>query len=935
MKRIRVFQVTPALPERLSFLIDLSYNLWWAWSFEAELLFRRIDQDLWDACGHNPVMLLNRLSQRRYAELESDEGFIAHMTAVREAFERYLEQPKIAPGPGVSHTMPGKSDRFRKVSAEDVVSASRAAAAAQEVIGAPGAAAKRDEVLDLITETGARLTHVKRPNVTGRQTTWFRNRVPEEKPKSIAYFSAEFGLHESLPLYSGGLGMLAGDHLKSASDLGLPFVAIGLCYSQGYGHQYLNPDGWQLERYDTNDFHQLPMRLEKRPDGTPATVTIRIGERDVTAQIWHVQVGRVPLYLLDANVTQNHPDDRTITAQLYGGAQENRLKQEILLGIGGVCALHALGIEYAVIHMNEGHATFAALERIRRIIAEQDMPFHQAREAAAVATVFTTHTPVPAGNETYPQFLIRQYFHNFWPKLRLSDQEFLALGRAEPHNPTEDFGMTILALKLASHRNGVSKLHGQVSRAMWSKVWPELPEQEIPIAHVTNGVHALSYISPELGSLFLRYLGPRWIDEPDNFAVWRRVMEIPAAELWRTHERRRERLVSFARQRLREQVLRRGGTPLEVNRAEEVLDPDALTFGFARRFATYKRATLLLHDIQRMIRLIGDRQRPIQFIFAGKAHPKDEPGKRFIQQLVHAARRDEFRRHIVFLEDYDVNLARTMVQGVDVWLNTPRRPLEASGTSGMKASMNGALQLSVLDGWWVEGYNPEFGWAIGNGEEYDEDEYDYQDNVESESLYQLLESEVIPLFYARGEDGIPRGWVRRMQQSMAALTPAFNTSRMVVEYSQNFYFPGLELWRNVATDNFKAARETGAYIVRLEQNWHHVAVRDFNIVKPNGDLAYNIGQEVVFEAFVQLGALAPDEVTVEVCVGPLTGPDDVREYLVRQELQHDDARAPEGSVYRFVGAVPCDSTGFHGVALRVLPRQSTLHGPVPRLIRWG
>ncbi|HWL89610.1 MAG TPA: alpha-glucan family phosphorylase, partial [Polyangiaceae bacterium] len=552
---------------------------------------------------------------------------------------------------------------------------------------------------------------------------WFNKTYPDAKDARIAYFSMEYGLHQCLPIYSGGLGVLAGDHLKTASDLGLPLVGVGLAYAEGYFRQVLNDDGWQGERYPINDWSRLPVLPVRTPDGKRLIINVAYPDRTILAQLWRVQVGRIPLFLLDANLEENAKIDRAITGPLYGGDQEFRVRQEIMLGIGGVHALEAMGMTPTACHMNEGHSAFLALERIARLMREQGASFAVAAEANSAASIFTTHTPVPAGNDVFQADLVRRYLEPYRTALGISEDELLSLGRVDPHDTKSPFSMPVLAIRSADHYNGVSALHGDVSRKMYKTLWPELPEHEVPIGSVTNGVHIASWISAEHGALYTRYLGPRWADEVDDPALWARVQNIPDAELWQTHEHRRHRLVQLCRHWQRVSAVRRQLGPEEIERAEQVLDPRALTIGFARRFATYKRATLLFSDMARVKRLLCDPERPVQLVFAGKAHPQDKGGKELIRSIVRASRDPDLERHVVFIEDYDMRIARTMVSGVDVWLNTPRRPLEASGTSGMKAAANGALNCSVLDGWWAEAWakhGSEVGWAVGRGEEYED-----------------------------------------------------------------------------------------------------------------------------------------------------------------------------------------------------------------------
>jgi starch phosphorylase len=760
------------------------------------------------------------------------------------------------------------------------------------------------------------------------ETTWFRRVHGATDGPEVAYFSAEFGLTDCLSIFAGGLGLLAGDHLKSASDLGLPIVGVGLLYQEGYFRQNLSESGWQQEAQEDNDFYNLPLALEVRPDGRPLTVTVPHPGRSVAVHIWRAEVGRLRLYLLDTNLASNLPDDRRITQQLYGGDGEMRVRQEIVLGIGGYRALEALGLKPRVYHMNEGHSAFLALERIRHLMETARLTFAEAREAAAAGLLFTTHTPVAAGHDYFGSDLIRRHFSDYASALGLSLDQFMALGRQDPANGQEPFCMTVLALRLSMHGNGVSRLHGQVSRKMWRALWPGVAEAEIPIGHVTNGVHFHSWLSLEMAELYDRYLGPRWGEEPADRAIWQRVETISSGELWRTHERRRERLVAFARRRLRRQLQRQGIPWREIETAGEALDPEVLTIGFGRRFATYKRATLLLRDPDRLARIVGDAQRPVQIIFSGKAHPQDDAGKKLIQQIITLSRQEPFRRRLVFLEDYDLAAARALVQGADVWLNTPRRPMEASGTSGMKAAANGVLNLSTLDGWWDEAWRDAerapvpIGWAIGRGEAYDNP--DQQDDLEAEALYGLLEQEVVPAFYTRGPDGLPRLWIDRMKASIGALCHYYNTHRMVREYTERFYLPAAAHERGLAEDEWARARALAAWRARIEGSWDQVRVEAVDSTPAGG---IQVGGELCVRARVRLGDLTPEDVAVELCLGRLAADGN---FLETETTPMRTVSPAESDGWLFEGAgASCLKSGLHGLTVRVLPRHVDLPNRFP------
>ena len=745
----------------------------------------------------------------------------------------------------------------------------------------------------------------------------------------VGYFSMEYGLSEALPIYSGGLGVLSGDHLKSASDLNLPLVGVGLLYKKGYFGQYLNAEGWQQEYYVVNDFENLPMQQEQDAAGKPVEFSIQIGDRSVRINVYRVQVGRVPLLLLNANLPENAPEDRELTAQLYGGDQDMRIRQEILLGMGGIRALELANMEPTVFHRNEGHSAFAGLERIRKLMKEEGFSFEGAKEVVKATAVFTTHTPVPAGNDYFSPELMGRYFGRYAEELGIPFRDLLALGRQNPENDQEAFCMTVLAIRLSNFRNGVSELHREVSRGMWKGIWPMFHRRDVPIVSVTNGVHIPSYISNEMADLYNRYLGPRWTEDPDNQKVWERVDLIPDTELWRTHERRRERLIAFARRSLKHQLVRRGALPSEIKQAEDVLNPEALTICFSRRFATYKRGDLLFRDQERLGKILNDPERPVQILFAGKAHPQDMAGKAIIKNIIQHVHRDDFRYKVAFLEDYDINIARYMVQGADVWLNTPRRPMEACGTSGMKAVANGALHMSILDGWWAEGYKPGVGWAIGAGEEYEDTQY--QDEIESRAIYELLEREVIPAFYDRSRDGTPREWIRMMKSSMRHLCPIFNTHRMLEDYIDSFYVPAAVLHQKMHHDVKKTAESFAEWKQRIRSHWAEIRIESVHALDGRGDIP--VGQGMPVRANIRLGPILPEDIQVDFYYGPMDADGDLIKGIA-EEMKRDESSRENEHIYQAM--VPFKETGRFGYLLRIMPRHPLLVNPADMgLVIWG
>jgi starch phosphorylase len=617
--------------------------------------------------------------------------------------------------------------------------------------------------------------------------SWFSTQHAASLKETIAYFSAEFGLHTSIPIYSGGLGILAGDHCKEASDLGVPLVGIGFMYPQGYFRQRITQEGWQEAAYAPFDRGESPIHPAHTPSGDPCRLTVDMGGRVVHAVVWKVLVGRIALYLIDTDVPENSPENRALSARLYGGDQETRLCQEILLGIGGVRMLRTLGIDPSVFHANEGHSAFLTLERLRELI-QKGCSHAEASEIVRQSTVFTTHTPVPAGHDVFPHHLLDRYFAGFWDQIGLSRDAFMQLGDT-PESSRHGFNMTALVMRLSAHVNGVSREHGRVSREMWQHFWPGLPVEQVPIRSVTNGIHAPTWISPELHRLYSKSLNPAWADHCDDPAMWQRVMDVPDQELWTVRQTMKRKLMGFIRERARNGWMHGHLQPTQVLTRGTLLDPEALTIGFARRFATYKRATLLFRDLERLKRLLQDKWRPVQLIFAGKAHPADEPGRYFIHEVLTFCHDHKLGGQVAFLEDYDMHMAKFLVQGVDIWLNTPRFPMEASGTSGMKAALNGALHFSVLDGWWQEGYNGANGWGIqpltGSAD------VQAQDNHDAEQLYRLLEQEAVPLYYQRDLDGVPRGWLQLVKESIRTVAPMFCTKRMVKDYVEMMYTPAM------------------------------------------------------------------------------------------------------------------------------------------------
>jgi starch phosphorylase len=841
--------VFPTIPQRISGLHELAFNLWWTWHSEGFALYQCIDPTLWHEVGHNAVRLLSQVSPARLVELARDPEFLARYDAVMVDFTAYMDDKE----------------------------------------------------------------------------TWFSREFPAAKGKTIAYFCAEFGLHESLPIYSGGLGILAGDHCKEASDLGVPLVGVGFLYPQGYFRQRIERDGRQEAIYEKLHFSDVPAKAATDPDGREVKVEVDLPGRTVYAKVWQIQVGRVPLYLLDTDIEPNAPADRTLSARLYGGDHEMRIAQEIMLGIGGVRTLRQLGIDANVWHMNEGHSAFLGLERCRELVAGLHVPFDVAREIAAANAVFTTHTPVAAGNDVFSFDLVDRYFGGFWPKLGLDREQFHNLGR-EQTNWGAGFSMTVLALRLSDQHNGVSRLHGDVSREMWNFLWPDLAQDEVPITSITNGVHTGSWLAPRMATLYSRYLGPNWQEHLDEPAVWDRVREIPDAELWEAHRELKTALVEYARDRLVQQRARHGEGPQAVAAAAGLLSPNALTFGFARRFATYKRATLLFRDPARLARILNDPARPVQIIFAGKAHPADRPGQEFIRQVHEYAQHPEFAGKIVLLENYDIDMARHLVSGCDVWLNTPVRPYEASGTSGQKASLNGLPNCSIIDGWWAEGYNGANGWAIGEARTYQDETT--RDDADAAALYDTIEQQIVPLFFDRGLDDIPHRWVAVMKEAIRTVAPQFSMRRMVKQYVTELYLPALRLGQRTDADNYRLARDLAEWKRELRANWGPVAVH----VEGPREGQVQVGEPLDVSAFVSLGNVRPSDVRVEL----VSGRDENGEVVDRRVTPMRPEGRMEDGTYRYCAQLQPESNGSLVYGVRVVPGHPGLAHPLGvGLARWA
>ena len=844
--------VNPQLPKRINKLGDISNNLWWSWNSDFLKLFKKIDKDLWEECGKNPVKFLKLVSQERLENVSKDVLFLKEYDKIVNDFEDYMTS----------------------------------------------------------------------------KNTWFSEKYPENKNDLIAYFSAEYGLDETIPIYSGGLGILSGDHLKSASDLGIPLVAVGLLYKNGYFHQKISGNGIQETEYHDIDLYDLPIHPVKDEKGEDLMIYIKFPKRRIYLKVWQINVGRVKLYLLDSDIEKNNPEDRDVTLRLYGGDQEMRIRQEIVLGMGGVNLLtRALGLKPTVYHMNEGHSAFLILELIKNIIKEKQVSFEVAKDIVSSKTVFTTHTPVPAGNDIFPISLVEKYFKEFWPRFGITREEFLKMGMKPCEELENGFNMGILALKVAGKKNGVSKLHGAVSRELFGEVWPEIAANESPIGYVTNGIHTCSWLDPNLKKLYNKYLMPYWQDHIQSDSVWEKVKNIPNDKLWDVHQRRKEKLLRLVRQNTTERLRRSGYSYEEINSIVSKLDVNTLTIGFARRFATYKRATLIFKDLERITQILNNSDKPIQLIFAGKAHPADKEGQDLIKYIHEVSMMPQFKGKIFLLENYNIAMSRYLISGVDVWLNNPRRPMEASGTSGQKASVNGVINFSVLDGWWAEGYNQENGWTIGTNAEYDS--YDAQDIADSQSMYRTLEEKIVPIYYERDKNGMSSKWLDKMKNSIISTGGKYSTSRMLIDYTNNYYMSLCDL-TNKYYSNVDNVAEYNNWKKELFTNWKDIKITQSNNLD---NITIDAGNQITVECEVELPNISENNVSVECYYGKILENGVVENVTIipMKIIDRDD----ETRKFTYSTKIELKTGGNYGYTFRVMPKNEMLLEPANlNLIKW-
>ena len=843
--------VNPQLPKRIEKLSEISNNLWWSWNTEFLRLLKKMDGDLWEESGKNPVKFLKHISQERLETMSKDIGFLKEYDKVVSNFDGYMNS----------------------------------------------------------------------------KNTWFAKKYPEEKNDLIAYFSAEYGIDETIPIYSGGLGILSGDHLKSASDLGIPLVAVGLLYKNGYFNQKINGCGDQETEYKNIDLYDLPITPVKDNKGEDLTIYVKFPKRRLYLKVWKVNVGRVTLYLLDSDIDKNNEEDRDVTLRLYGGDQEMRIRQEIVLGMAGVNLLKTLELNPTVYHMNEGHSAFLTLEIIKNIIKEKQVSFEVAKDIASSKTVFTTHTPVPAGNDIFPLDLVKKYFKDFWPRLGLSEEEFMKLGMKPCNELDYGFNMGILALKIAGKKNGVSKLHGAVSRELFGEVWPNIAASESPIGYVTNGIHTCSWLAPKLKELYNKYLIPFWQDSMHKDEIWEKINNIPNDKLWQVHKERKEKLLQLVAKSTTERLRRSGYSYEEINEIVSKLNPDALTIGFARRFATYKRATLIFKDIERITQILNNNDRPVQLIFAGKAHPADKEGHDLIKYIHQVSMMPQFKGKIFLLENYNIAMSRYLISGVDVWLNNPRRPMEASGTSGQKASVNGVINFSVLDGWWAEGYDQTNGWTIGTNAEYES--YEAQDQADSQSMYRTLEEKIIPIYYDRDRNGMSKKWIEIMKNSIITTGGKYSTARMLVDYTNQLYMPLCKLTKKYYEDVDNVAA-FNSWKKDTFRDWKDIKITQVNNLD---NITMDAGNNIEVACEVELPNINVENVTVEAYYGKILDNGVVENVsIIPMTLSDFDE---EQKKYYFTAKIELTTGGNYGYTFRVMPKHEMLLEPANLdLIKW-
>ena len=843
--------VRPQLPKRIEKLEEIASNLWWSWNTEFLRLFKKIDIDLWDTVGKNPVKFLRLVEQEKLEEITKDNSFLKEYDQIVENFENYINS----------------------------------------------------------------------------KNTWFSKSYPNNEQDLIAYFSAEYGLDQILPIYSGGLGILSGDHLKSASDLGLPLVAVGLLYKNGYFHQKINGYGDQETEYKSIDIDTLPITAVKDEEGKDLVIYVKLPKRRLYLKVWQINVGRVKLYLMDSDIEENNEEYKKLTTTLYGGDQEMRIAQEIVLGMGGVRLLKTLGLNPTIYHMNEGHSSFLILELIKNIIKEKEVSFEMARDIVSSKTVFTTHTPVPAGNDIFPIDLVERYFKDYWNRFGISKEEFMQMGMKPNPEENSGFNMGVLALKVAGKKNGVSKLHGAVSRELFSEVWPEISPDESPITHITNGIHTCSWLAQNLKELYNEYLMPYWQDNIHKNETWEKIDSIPNEKLWKEHMQRKQKLIEYVKNNVSQRLRREHYPYEEINEITSKLDPNALTIGFARRFATYKRGTLLFKDLERITEILNNEKRPVQILIAGKAHPRDKEGQDLIKYIHEISLKPQFKGKIFLLENYNMGMSRLLISGVDVWLNTPRRPMEASGTSGEKASVNGVVNFSILDGWWAEAYNQRNGWAIGTNKEYEN--YDIQDNEDSQSIYNILENKIIPAYYEKDENGISAKWLELMKNSIKSTGGEYSTARMLVDYSNKLYMPLANLYNKYYT-NLNNVGEFEELKREFYRNWNAIEIKEQNNMN---NIAVDAGETIKVSCEVRLPNISPENIEVEVYYGKIKDNGIVEKIAVIPMQMYEENE--EERKYYYEAQIELTTGGEYGYTFRVMPKhEMLLDAENLNLVKW-